>query len=59
MNLDISIILIYGNRTEKNIIFREDLERMQRQNRNLRVVLPSVNLVKGGMVRQDLSMLIW
>ena len=37
--LDVSIILIYGNRTEKNIIFREDFEQMQRQNRNLRVVL--------------------
>ena len=36
---DVNIILIYGNRTEKNIIFREDLEQMQKQNINLRVVL--------------------
>ena len=38
MKLDVSIILIYGNRTEKNIIFRDDLEEMQRQNKNHRVV---------------------
>ena len=39
MKLDANIILIYGNRTEKDIIFREDLEQMQRQNKNLRIVL--------------------
>jgi ferredoxin-NADP reductase len=38
LKLDVSIVLIYGNRTEKNIIFREDLEQMQRQNKNQRVV---------------------
>jgi ferredoxin-NADP reductase len=39
MKLDVNIILIYANRTEKNIIFREDLELMQKQNENLKIVL--------------------
>ena len=38
MKLGTSIVLLYGNRTEENIVFREDLEQMQRQNKNLRVV---------------------
>ncbi len=33
-----SIILLYGNRTETDIAFREDLEQMQHQSRNLRVI---------------------
>jgi len=32
------ITLLYGSRTEEDIIFREELEEMQRKNRNMRVV---------------------
>jgi ferredoxin-NADP reductase len=38
MILDTKITLLYGNRTEKDIIFREELEKMQRQNKSLKVV---------------------
>lgn len=38
MQLGTKIILIYGNRTEQDIVFREDLEKMQEQNKNLKVV---------------------
>ncbi len=37
-NLDVSIIVIYGCRSEENIIFREDLEQLPRQNKNSKVV---------------------
>jgi ferredoxin-NADP reductase len=33
------ITLLYGNRTEEDIIFQTELEEMQRQNKNLKVVL--------------------
>jgi ferredoxin-NADP reductase len=32
------ITLLYGNRAEEDIVFHEELEEMQRQNKNLRVV---------------------
>jgi ferredoxin-NADP reductase len=32
------VTLLYGNRTENDIAFREELETMQRQNKNLKVV---------------------
>ncbi len=38
LNLDSKITLLYGNQSEKDIIFREELESMQTQNRNLKVV---------------------
>ncbi len=38
MQLGTEIILIYGNRTEQDIVFREELEKMQEQNKNLKVV---------------------
>jgi ferredoxin-NADP reductase len=38
MRLDTEIILLYGNRTEKDIVFRKELEEMQEQNKNLKVV---------------------
>jgi ferredoxin-NADP reductase len=38
MKLDTKIILLYGNRTEKDIVFRSELEEMRKQNRNLKVV---------------------
>jgi ferredoxin-NADP reductase len=37
-NLDTKITLLYGNRTENDIVFRKELETMQRQNNNLKVV---------------------
>ncbi len=36
--LDTSIVLIYGNRTEEDIVFRDELDAMQRENQNLRVI---------------------
>ena len=38
MRLDTKITLLYGNRSEKDIVFRKELEEMQEQNSNLRVV---------------------
>ncbi len=32
------ITLLYGNRSEENIVFREELGRMEKENRNLRIV---------------------
>jgi len=39
MKLNTKVTLLYGNRTEADIVFRQDLEQMQRQNNNLRIVL--------------------
>jgi len=36
--LDTSITLLYGNRTERDIVFRKQFEQMQKQNKNLKVV---------------------
>jgi len=36
--LDTKVTLLYGNRTEKDIAFRKELEAMQEQNENLKVV---------------------
>ncbi len=36
--LPTDIVLLYGNNTEENIIFREEFDRMAEQNKNLRVV---------------------
>jgi ferredoxin-NADP reductase len=33
-----NIILLYGNRTEKDIVFKDDLEQMQKHNTNLKMV---------------------
>ena len=38
MSLDTKITLLYGNRTEEDIAFRKELEAMQEQNDNLKVV---------------------
>lgn len=38
MRLGTKVTLLYGNRTEADIVFREDLEQMCGQNRNLKVV---------------------
>ncbi len=37
--LDTEITLLYGNRTERDIVFRKELKEMQKQNDRLRVVL--------------------
>ena len=36
--LKTNMILLYGNRSEKDIVFREDFEEMQRKNNNLKIV---------------------
>lgn len=36
--LESKITLLYGNRTEEDIVFKEELEEMQRRNRNMKVV---------------------
>jgi ferredoxin-NADP reductase len=38
MHLNTKITLLYGNRTENDIAFRKELETMQKQNKNLKVV---------------------
>jgi ferredoxin-NADP reductase len=38
MRLDTKVTLLYGNRTENDIAFRKELEAMQKQNKNLKVV---------------------
>lgn len=38
MHLNTKITLLYGNRTEEDIAFRKELEGMQRQNENLKIV---------------------
>ena len=38
MHLNTKITLLYGNRTEEDIAFRRELEEMQRQNKNLKIV---------------------
>jgi ferredoxin-NADP reductase len=38
MRLNTKITLLYGNRTENDIAFRKELETMQEQNKNLKVV---------------------
>ena len=38
MRLDTKITLLYGNRTESDIVFRKELEALQEQNKNLKVV---------------------
>ena len=39
MHLKTKITLLYGNRSENDIAFRKELEEMQKQNQNLKVVL--------------------
>jgi ferredoxin-NADP reductase len=47
MRLNTKITLLYGNRTEKDIAFRKELEAMQKQNKNLKVVF-TLNEASGG-----------
>jgi NAD(P)H-flavin reductase len=47
MHLNTKITLLYGNRTENDIAFRKELETMQTQNKNLKVVF-ILNEASGG-----------
>lgn len=38
MRLDTKVTLLYGNRTESDIVFRKELEALREQNKNLKVV---------------------
>jgi ferredoxin-NADP reductase len=38
MRLDTKVTLLYGNRTESDIVFKKELEALQEQNKNLKVV---------------------
>jgi ferredoxin-NADP reductase len=38
MKLDTKITLLYGNRSEQDIVFRKELEEMRERNRNLKVI---------------------
>jgi len=38
MKLDTKITLLYGNRSEQDIVFRKELEEMKEQNKNLKVI---------------------
>jgi ferredoxin-NADP reductase len=38
MKLKTKVTLLYGNRTDADIVFRQELEKMQRENNNLKVV---------------------
>ena len=50
IKLDTNIILIYSNCIEKDTIFREDLEQMQKENNTLSIILtpdePDANLIR-------------
>lgn len=59
------ITLLYGNRTEEDIVFHEEFEEMQRQNRNLRVVFTvdeaspdwkgKTGMIDEAMIRNEVS----
>ena len=60
--MDTEITLLYGNRTERDIIFRKEFEEMQQQNKRLRVVFTvdevskgwkgSTGMIKTGMIKE-------
>jgi len=50
MRLDTKVTLLYGNRTENDIAFRKELEALQRQNENLKVVF-TLNEASSGWTR--------
>jgi len=47
MRLDTKVTLLYGNRTEDDIAFKKELEALQEQNENLKVVF-TLNEASGG-----------
>lgn len=47
MNVPTDMVLLYSNRSEPDIIFRDDLESMARQNKGLKLVLSLDSLANG------------
>jgi ferredoxin-NADP reductase len=64
MCLDTKVTLLYGNRTENDIAFRKELEAMQQQNENLKVVFTlneadsewkgSTGLIDAEMIKREI-----
>jgi ferredoxin-NADP reductase len=64
MCLDAKVTLLYGNRTENDIAFRKELEALQRQNKNLKVVftlneadsnwMGSTGLITAEMIKKEI-----
>jgi len=65
--LAIDIVLLYGNNEERDIVFREDLDKIQRENNNIRVVhtlicdpadkdgcIGRVGLIDDSMIKDDI-----
>jgi len=63
--LDTEITLLYGNRTEGDIVFKNEFEEMQKQNKKLRVVFTvdeasegwsgNTGLIDSGMIKEAIS----
>jgi ferredoxin-NADP reductase len=63
-NLATKVTLLYGNRTENDIAFRNELEMLQRQNKNLKVVFTlneadsnwkgSTGLITADMIKKEI-----
>ena len=61
--LDTKVTLLYGNRTEKDIAFRKELEALQQQNKNLKIVFilneadsnwkGATGLITADMIKQE------
>jgi ferredoxin-NADP reductase len=64
MGLTTKITLLYGNRTENDIAFRKELETMQAQNKNLKVIFilneassgwkGATGLITADMIRKEI-----
>jgi ferredoxin-NADP reductase len=65
MRLDTKVTLVYGNRAEKDIVFRKELEALQEQNANLKVVFTlneadsgwqgATGFITADMVKKEIS----
>ncbi|MCW4007121.1 MAG: FAD-dependent oxidoreductase [Candidatus Bathyarchaeota archaeon] len=61
--LNIKVTLLYGNRSEKDIVFRGELEALERRNRNLKVVFilneasdswkGAISVIDAGLVKKE------
>ncbi|MEM3378654.1 MAG: hypothetical protein QXV09_01430 [Candidatus Bathyarchaeia archaeon] len=61
--LNTKVALLYGNRSEKDIVFREELEVLERQNSNLKVVFilneasdswkGAIGVIDAGLVKKE------
>jgi len=64
MRLDTKVTLLYGNRAENDIAFRKELETMQQQNKNLKVVFTlneassgwkgAIGLIDAEMIKREI-----